>query len=632
VKTLSLMMAYIALLIPAVAIGDWIETPSLMESVQSGKLPVVSERVPVNPLVVQFEEGFESGIHGGEMRFLMGKQKDIRQVIIYGYARLIGYTPELRLKADILESFDVFENRIFTLHLRRGHKWSDGHAFTSEDFRYYWEDVALNPELSKGGPTHQFVIDGELPIVEYPDQYTVRYSWKKPNPYFLSGLASARPLYIYKPAHYLRQFHPKYQTEGKIQEQIEQYGKRNWMGVHVGRDRPYKATNPDLPSLQPWVNSTYPPSERFIFKRNPFYHRVDEQGRQLPYVDQIAVSIASSKLIPAKTGANEVDLQGRYLRMDNYTFLRAAAKRYPLEVRLWNSAKGAHVALYPNFNTNDAVLRVLIHELNFRRALSHAIHRREINQVVYFGLARESNNTVLPESPLFRSNYQTKHIQFDLALANKLLDELGLTKRDDRGVRLMSDGRPLEIIVQTAGESTEQTDILELIQDSWLKAGIKLYSIPSTREVFRNRIFSGEAQMSIWSGLSNALSDAISSPEELAPNNRYQYQWPKWGQYAESRGKKGEAVTISEFARLERLNDQWRSALTLSERQAIWHKMLAIHRDQLPTIGLINGVLTPVVVSEHLNNVPDTGFFDIAPGAYFGIYRPDTFWFDEVRR
>jgi peptide/nickel transport system substrate-binding protein len=630
-RTLSLLVVYFALFTSVYAMSDWIETPSLMMSIQEGKLPEVSERVPESPLIVKFPEGFESGVHGGKMRFLMGKQKDIRQVIIYGYARLIGYTPELRLKADILESFDVFENRIFTLYLRPGHKWSDGHPFTSEDFRYYWEDVALNPELSKGGPTHHFVIDGELPVVEFPDQHTVRYSWKKPNPYFLSGLASARPLYIYKPAHYLRQFHPGYQTDEKIQEQIEHYGKRNWMGVHVGRDRPYKATNPDLPSLQPWVNSTYPPSERFIFKRNPFYHRVDDQGRQLPYVDQIAVAIAASKLIPAKTGANEVDLQGRYLRMDNYTFLRAAAKRHPFEVRLWNSAKGAHVALYPNFNTNNPILRELIHDLRFRRALSHAIHRREINQVVYFGLARESNNTVLPESPLFKSDYQTANIQFDLDLANKILDEIGLTERDDRGVRLMSDGEPLEIIVQTAGESTEQTDILELIHDSWLKAGIKLYSIPSNREVFRNRIFSGEAQMSIWSGLSNALSDVMSSPAELAPSTRYQYHWPKWGQYAESAGKKGEPVTIPEFMVLQQLNDQWRRALTYTERLDIWRKMLEIHRDQLPTIGLINGVLTPVVVSKHLNNVPDTGFFDIAPGAYFGIYRPDTFWFDEVR-
>ena len=291
------------------------------------------------------------------------------------------------------------------------------------------------------------------------------------------------------------------------------------MGVHVNKDRPYKATNPDLPTLQPWVNTTYPPSERFIFKRNPFYHRVDNNGRQLPYIDGVAINITSSKLVPAKTGAGESDLQARYLRMDNYTFLKQAAKRNQFNVRLWKTAKGAHIALFPNLNTNDATLRELMREVQFRRALSLAINRHEINQVVYFGLVLESNNTVLPESPLFKPEFQKDWAEYDLSQASALLDKLGLSERDDRGVRLMPDGRPLEILIQTAGESTEQTDVLELIHDSWLQAGIKLYSVPSTREVFRNRIFSGDAVMSIWSGLANALPSAHSSPSALAPGD-----------------------------------------------------------------------------------------------------------------
>jgi peptide/nickel transport system substrate-binding protein len=404
------------------------------------------------------------------------------------------------------------------------------------------------------------------------------------------------------------------------------------MGVHVNKDRPYKATNPDLPTLQPWVNTTYPPSERFVFKRNPFYHRIDSNGRQLPYIDSIAINIASGKLVPAKTGADESDLQARYLRMDNYTFLRQAALRNNFNVRLWKTSRGAHIALFPNLNTNDETLRKLMREKRFRRALSLAIHRHEINQVVYFGLVLESNNTVLPESPLFRPRYQKSFTEFDLVQANALLDELGLTERDSRGVRLMADGRPLEILIQTAGESTEQTDVLELIHDSWLQAGIKLYSVPSTREVFRNRIFSGDAVMSIWSGLANALPTADSSPADLAPTTQYQYQWPKWGLYYESSGRSGEMSDDSFVIELSKLNDQWRHTTSKSGREKIWHRMLQIHSEQLFTIGIISGVRHPVVVNNYLHNVPVKGFYDIRPGAYFGIYKPDTFWFGEERR
>ena len=610
---------------------ELIETPDLQGRVDSGELPPVAERVPTQPQVVQFSKGLRAGLHGGEMRMLMGKQKDIRQMTIYGYARLIGYTPELELEADILHSFDIEEGRIFTLHLRKGHRWSDGAPFTSEDFRYYWEDVANNPELSKGGPPKKLLIDGEAPLVEFIDDYTVRYSWSKPNPFFIPALAGPRPLYIYKPAHYLRQFHKRYQSETRIAELIEKYSARNWMGVHVNRDRPYKATNPDLPTLQPWFNSTYPPSERFTFKRNPYYHRIDENGRQLPYIDRVVINIASGKLVPAKTGADETDLQGRYLRMDNYTFLKQAEKRNNFDVRLWRVAKAAHVALLPNLNSNDETMRNLLQDRRFRRALSLAIHRYEINQVVYFGLAKASNNTVLPASPLFRPEYRDNWAQFNLKQANILLDELGLTGRDNRGVRLMADGRPLEILVQTAGESTEQTDILELIHDSWLRAGVKLYSVPSTREVFRNRVFAGDAIMAIWSGFENGIPTADSSPAELAPTTKYQYQWSKWGQYYESSGQSGEKPNDAKVIELVELNDLWRKSADKADREAIWHRMLKIHSEELFSIGVINSVQQPIVVNRHLKNVPEVGFYSIEPGAYFGIYKPDSFWFDEGR-
>ena len=609
-----------------------LETPSLQAQIDSGQLPNVAQRVPAHMQVVTLSKDKKAGTHGGQLRMLMGKQKDIRQIVIYGYARLIGYTPTLEMKADILRGIDVEDDRIFTLHLRHGHKWSDGHPFTSEDFRYYWEDIANNPELSKGGPPKQLIIDGEAPKVEFPDKYTVRYSWSQPNPFFLPALAMPRPLYIYKPAHYLRQFHRRYQSDERIAELIAEHKARNWMGVHVNHDRPYKATNPDLPTLQPWINTTYPPSDRFIFKRNPYYHRVDENGRQLPYIDSIAISIASSKLVPAKAGADESDLQARYLRMDNYTFLKQAEKHGNFSVRLWHTAKGAHIALFPNLNTKHDAIKKLLHDVRFRRALSLAIDRYEINQVVYFGLVSESNNTVLPSSPLFKPEYRKNWTGFNLQQANTLLDELGLSKRDSRGVRLLPNGEPLEILIQTAGESTEQTDVLELIHDSWLRAGIKLYSVPSTREVFRNRVFSGEAMMSIWSGLENGIPTANSNPAPLAPTSKYQYQWPKWGQHYETNGKSGKPPELAEAKELLALNETWRNADNHEERERAWHRMLSINSEQLFTIGIVTGVLHPVVVNKHLHNVPEQGYYNIEPGAYFGIYKPDTFFFDEARR
>src|SRR5690606_10456295 len=267
------------------------------------------------------------------------------------------------------------------------------------------------------------------------------------------------------------------------------------------------------------------------------------------------------------------------------------------------------------------VWRALFRDVRFRRALSLAIHREEINKVLYYGLALTGNNFLLPASPLYEEALRQRWAEYDLPRANAMLDELGL-KRGGDGIRRLPDGRRAEIIVETAGESTEETDALQLVHDSWLKAGIKLYTRPLQREVFRNRIFAGSTQMAIWSGLENGLATAEMSPAEFAPTSQQQLQWPKWGQYYETRGMSGEPVDLPEAAALMDLYRTWRGAGSKAEKERIWREMLRIWADQVYSIGLIGGVLQPVVVSDRLKGVPQEGFYNWDPGAHFGIYRP----------
>ena len=181
--------------------------------------------------------------------------------------------------------------------------------------------------------------------------------------------------------------------------------------------------------------------------------------------------------------------------------------------------------------------------MRFRRALSVAIDRDEINQVLYLGLATPSNNTILAESPLFVESYRTDWTQFDPDLANVLLDEIGLSGRNNEGLRLLADGRPLEIVIETTGEVPTRLDVLELIYDTWRDVGIELFVRPVQREVFRRRVFAGETQMAMWFGIDNGIPTASVSPEELVPVQQIQLQWPKWGQYYETDGQAGEPVT-----------------------------------------------------------------------------------------
>ena len=136
---------------------------------------------------------------------------------------------------------------------------------------------------------------------------------------------------------------------------------------------------------------------------------------------------------------------------------------------------------------------------------------------------------------------------------------MGLAKRDEDGFRLLPDGRPAEIIVETAGESTLESDVLELVADHWRQVGIKLFARATQRDVFRSRVIGGQTMMGIWSGIDNGIATADMNPGELAPTTESQLQWPQWGMHFESRGERGSAPDLPEAAELLELLKQWRA-------------------------------------------------------------------------
>ena len=376
---------------PLPVCADDLEPEFLRPRLLAGEIPALAHRLPTVPRIVRLAEMHRlPGRHGGDIRMLIGGQKDIRLMTIYGYARLVGFDEKLNLQADILESFETIEDRVFTFRIRAGHKWSDGLPLTSEDFRYCWEDIYLNDEMTPAGIAPYLKSGGKAPVFDVIDGLTVRYSWDVPNSDFLPRIAAAQPLSLAVPSHYLKQFHAKYQSAEKLKELIQNNGVKKWSALHTRMGREYRPENPDLPTLQPWRNITAPPAEQFVFERNPFFHRADENGRQLPYVDRFILNISSSSLISAKTGAGESDLQGNALDFSDYTFLKEAEKRHPIKVELWKRTQGSRLALLPNLNFGDAVQIEIDRVLKRRRlgAVARAFGQ-DVEPRGAFGLDRE---------------------------------------------------------------------------------------------------------------------------------------------------------------------------------------------------------------------------------------------------
>lgn len=601
--------------------------------VQSGNLPPVTERLPDVPLVVDLAaKGREFGQQGGTLRTLVSRTKDVRQMVVYGYARLVGYAPDYEIYPDILRDIEVIDDRKFIMHLRPGHRWSDGTLFTSDDFRYWWEDIINNELIQPSGPPEFMYVDGKLGTVSFPDKHTVVFEWSMQNPNFLPLLAQAAPPFIYRPAHYLKQFHGDYADPAALKKETRKARVKSWAALHNKRDSMNKFDNPQLPTLQPWMNASGR-TTRQLFVRNPYYHRIDSRGVQLPYIDVVEMNIVAGGLIAAKANAGEVDLQARGLDFPDVSILKKGeTDGGNYRTLLWGSGVASQIAIYPNLNFNDPVWREVMRDVRFRRALSMGIDRRMINRALYFGLAHEGGMTALSSSPLYTPRDLTMWAEMDMDASNALLDEMGLTERTDNGLRKLPDGRPMEFVIETAGERQEVENALAIVTDTWRDLGISLIMRPLDRDILRNRVYAGVSMAAIWYGWDNGLPSATTSPKYLAPTNQEFFAWPKWGQYYASAGESGEPPDLEPAKRLLELNYDWAHTTDLTKRRAIWQEMLDIHADQQFAIGILAEAPQPVVVSKRLRNVPEKAIWAFEPGSHFGIHRIDEFYFEDAHQ
>ena len=295
---------------------------------------------------------------------------------------------------------------------------------------------------------------------------------------------------------------------------------------------------------------------------------------------------------------------------------------------LWTSGYASEIALYPNLNYNDPVWREVLRDVRFRRALSLATSRETINKSLYFGLARTVGMAALPPSPFYDEDAAKAWTGYDIAAANALLDEMGLTERDG-WVRKLPDGRPMHIIAETAGERQEEIDALELVAEMWREIGVELSFRPLDRDILRNKVYAGESMMPVWFGWNLGIPTADAAPTEVAPVDQSVFTWPKWGQHFQTKGELGEGVDYPPAERLLALYDAWTAAESDAARAEAWREMLAIHADQVFAIGLVASAPQPVVISARLRNFPEKAVYAWEPGGHFGVWRIDEAFFAE---
>jgi peptide/nickel transport system substrate-binding protein len=410
------------------------------------------------------------------------------------------FVPDIALDYDLADDF-----LSATITLRPGMQWSNGDPFTTEDLRFKFDEMGPNG-IDDGWQTQQ------AESVEVVDDYTIIYHFAEPRPRNKLDMVHWRggEWTVFNPSSWLKTWHIDYNEDAEalaMEEGFETWDEAfKW---HMSWE-PLNDTN--KPTTQPWMPVDFSTTAR-LYERNPYFHQVDAAGQQLPYVDRILSQIVDPETHTLKIVSGEADLAFAFTSMENFTLYAENAAAGNYDVNLIPSFSTGEQVYKFNFSHPDPVRRDIYLTPEFRQALSVAIDRDEINDLIYNGFSKPLQFTVTEFSPLYEPEWGESWTQYDPELANSMLDEIGLSERNSAGIRLDSAGNPLTIIVEfSEQQSAQSVSAHELVKEYWEGVGIgmEIRSVPTSNlgprlesmewDVFSNAESNGEMYTTILRG------------------------------------------------------------------------------------------------------------------------------------
>lgn len=596
------------------------QAPMLDALVANGTLPPVEERVPMEPLVVQPLEGI--GTYGGTLRRAFtgpGDDENGNRWVSGDKLIFWDYTGT-EFRPALAKSWEFSEgDRVFTIRLRQGHKWSDGAPFTADDFVFWYEDIYQNPDLVPT-PHSSFATNGKQGRIEKVDETTVRFVFEDPYPLFLtilggttfigSGHMTNRGFHggSYAPAHYLKRFHPKYTAQAEIDALAAEANVEDWIALF--RLKNQWSLNRELPILGPWRSLQPVNTPNWVLERNPFYYEVDPEGNQLPYIDQIQMGLAENlEVLNLRAIAGEYDLQERHTDIAKLPVFLENQEQGKYSVHLDPGAYGSDATLQVNHSYDaDPEIAQWLHNPDFRRALSMGIDRDQLNETFWLGVGTPGSvapDPSLPQSP--GEEWRAKWATRDVAQANQLLDQIGLTAKDGEGYRMRSDGSArlrLEVFA-ISGAFVPFPRIAQSIAQQWQEIGIQLDVSELERNLGMTRMRNNEHQIFMWANDGSELIYAF--PRHALPVDPAEAMMgPLIARWFVTGGQEGvapkEEAMLTAFDLFRQAGGQTTEESNKTA-QEIW-KIIVDNVFSIGTVGVSPAVMGIRVVKNTMGNIP----------------------------
>ena len=581
------------------------EAPELKVKVAAGELPPVEERLPEEPLVVKPIEAI--GQYGGTWhRSNLGVLSF--QVYCEVEEHLFSYDEYCtKILPNIVKGWKISEDaKTVTFFLRKGMKWSDGVPFTADDFVFCWNDILLNKDLNPV-VTGKLTIGGEPGTIKKIDDYTFSLSFAAPYGMVVEMFANAYPPAIFAPAHYLKQFHPKYTPMESIEKMMKKESFASWQDYFKAKND-INGGNPERPVVGGWYPIDEKGSAVQRLVRNPYYFKIDTEGNQLPYIDKIWESLmADSEAILLRALAGELDYQAlRICSVANYPVCKQNEEKgdYRVIPQVPMGAGSNLCSLHFNFFHKDPILRDLFRNKKFRVALSVAINREEISNLLFKGLANPSQVAPSEKTPWYVEEYAKQYTEYDPKTANKILDELGLAWDKNHEYRLRSDGKQLRFVISAFTPwPPENVETSELIKGYWKDIGINAVVKPVDRQLWVTQVTAAEFEVASYAATGGSYGEPPVGSGWIFPTSAYSYWAPMWGLWLGTNGKSGEEPP----ADVKRLYEIYKEIPKLSseeERIELTKEAFKIHAKNLWMLGIMTrpGIGDFFIVKNNMGN------------------------------
>ena len=589
------------------------ESPDLAAKVAAGELPPVHERLPSQPMIIPtLQDGI--GKYGGTLRRFYLGPADGCNFFRLSRASLVRFSRDgFSLIPSVARDWEMSEDgREWTFYLREGMKWSDGDDFNADDFVYQYEDVILNEELTLNPPSF-LKVGAEVGRIEKMDDTTVKFVFPQPNFLFLEVAAQADEACYgatrnvpWAPSHYMKQFHIGYNPS--VEQEAQDTDFDDWTQYYD-----YKTQynyNPEKPTIAPWKLTNSLGDQVVRTERNPYFWAVDEAGNQLPYLDgiQLTLSEGGTEIGTLMAVQGDIDMQGRHIRLGDYIPLKEGETQGDYTLLTWPAFGGSDVAFFFNMSlpgpTGDAI-RVK----EFRQALSLAIDRKYIQEIMFLGFGEIRQSVPSPRHPHYPGDDIAKlRTEHDPDAANALLDSV-FPEKDSEGFRL-SNGERIVMSITVTDPFLTLSDAAQVVGRAWEAVGVKTDVNQTTRAQHFTRWNRNEWAVMVWN--EDSTGSTFSSLIKRAPQGIGSFHGPGCAQWLIN--PDGEYAYPCEQESLDLL-DMHKRGPGLPEVERNWlgkeiYKTIVENQYNIGIVGLTPMVQGVIVKKNNLNNVPDTAAND----------------------